>query len=482
MDSGLVAQVLQCWGFGIHTFTHGCPCPEHQDPDLKLDKPCKMNGRRMIEFASGACSGFLNDLKNLSIQGDSKAAEAVQNLARIDSAAAQTISNSFEAAKAAMMLRFRQGSAFYEQFPWNLPKLLKFVVVPSTDRTDAIQSSRDFARELLSSYHAKTLPTGTFADFLFSDQDLRAALGSWSSGSDEHMQTGLFTEVLAYGVCLVPMQRLESRHHLVHQKASPARAATVAYHSANLRRTLNKDVHQPTFQAELDEYLQGFNELVSEPWSTRSELAKLTSGHNLSIMFADVTWEQTLIAQTTPPTRSRIDHALTYQEHLKMAIVPGGHYALPVTVDFDGSTTYCLCRVIDIKPAAKKYMERAVQWSHDTWNDHLGVLMMGTHVVQKEEQDVPVMDLEADLTPAPLAANFSFEVKACTMERMPLEAFFKFDFENVYRLEDIKYTCELSMDAINTAVDEDGLYDTADEGVLQLGLCYESVNNADYSC
>ena len=57
---------------------HKCPCPEHQGQDL--NKPCKFNGRRMIELANGKCSEFLSQLKVLRPQSHDKAAQALSKL------------------------------------------------------------------------------------------------------------------------------------------------------------------------------------------------------------------------------------------------------------------------------------------------------------------------------------------------------------------------------------------------------------------
>ena len=419
-----------------------------------------MNGRRMIEFASGACSEFLIQLKDLSTRSNSKAAAALHKLQKVNPQAAQTVLNSFEASKAAMMLRFKQGTSYYEKFPWCLPKLLCYIVGPPEARSDALQQSRKLGSDLLRMHQQKTLEKGTFADRIFCQPDLVEALQRWVSGQDAIMNTHLFKAILEYGVCLVPMQRLEARHHLVHQKAAPARAGSVAYISANLRRLLNKDVNHAAFRNGLDRFLARFHELVSEPWTTRAELARLTSGHHLSIMFANTDYEEALIATAAPHPRSRIENALLYQEHVKMCLRPGAHYAFPTSVSLH-ETTYCICRVIDPRPSGKKYMERAVQWSDDLWNDHLGVLMMCTYVVTHDTVDIEAGDSTQNLVPLPLPPSFSHDASVCSVDRLPLEALFKYNFDNVYTLAGVQYKSQLSMDAIHNAVDEDGLLDTA---------------------
>ena len=419
----------------------------------------------MIEFASGACSKFLMELRDLSIRSSFKATKALHRLQKLDPRAAQQVLNSFEASKAAMMLRFQQGTSFYEKFPWCLPKLLCYIVCLPDARSDALRQSRGLANHLVNMHQAGTLERGTFADKIFLQPHLVEALQQWASGQDATMNADLFKKVLEYGVCLVPMQRLEARHHLVHQKAQPARSGSVAYISANLRRLLNQDVKQPAFRKGLENFLSRFNELVSEPWTTRAELARLTSGHNLSIMFANMDMEEAMIAAAAPQPRSRIANALLYQEHLKLCLMPGGYYALPTSVT-QSATTYCICRVIDPRPSGKKYMERAVQWSDDLWNDHVGILLLGTHVVTQD-----TVDLEADAgsqtAPLPLPPSFSHDALLGSVERLSIDIFFKYDFDNIYSLEHVTYTTRLSMDAIYNAMDEDCLLETTDAELLR---------------
>lgn len=82
-----------------------------------------------------------------------------------------------------------------------------------------------------------------------------------------------------------------------------------------------------------------FSELVAEPWASRAELAKLVSGHNLDIIFADVSMEEAMVNECAMPPRERIHNALLYNEHLKSCLMPGVHYAVPTTEKMFGLTT-----------------------------------------------------------------------------------------------------------------------------------------------
>ena len=107
----------------------------------------------------------------------------------------------------------------------------------------------------MGSFRVNQLRKSTCADKIFDDALLLQCLKDWGDGKSV-MDKALFDEVLSYGLGLVVMQCLEARHHIAHQRASPARAGTVAYISANMRRKFNPDVHQESFRANVDSYLQ----------------------------------------------------------------------------------------------------------------------------------------------------------------------------------------------------------------------------------
>ena len=447
---------------------HGCPCPAHQGltPHEKKralnNKPCPMNGRRAIELAAGKCDELLSHLKQLMPQRHPKASSALAELERLDKDSAQAVARSFAAAKSAMLFRFEQGTSFYSQFPWSMPKLVRYILVPAESRNQAVHESREFARQLLELHRSDRLDKTTFAAMFF-EPPLMDSLTAWASDRSDTMDQGLFKELLYYGLSLVAMQRLEAKHHLVHQKAGLARAGTSAYHSANLRRRLNGDVHQVSFREHFTRFLGKFSELVPEPWTSKCELARLVAGHHLSIMFNDTSFEDALVAAAAPSSRTRVENALIFQEHVKANLKPGHHYAVPTRVSPCGSTTYCIFQVVDPKPAGKKYMQRTVGWSQDIWHDHVGVLLLGTHEVP---QGSGLIDLDLEEEPAPLCDDFCFIASASDVDAFPLCAFFKYNFDNIYELTNVVHTCEVSMDAITAVMAEESSQDIIDSHVL----------------
>ena len=223
-----------------------------------------------------------------------KSAEALRSLSTMGlQQVAETIKQAFLVAKRKVMLRFEQGTSYYSTFPWSIVKLLGPVVVPAgPSRQQAERDSRTFASELCELFDKGQLSaaSGTFASQFF-EGDLLTALRSWGKDSASlgaPMADALFQLLLAYGLALVSMQRLEGRHHLVNLRMSASRASAAATVSAALRRRQNGDAHHPTFRAEFEDHLQSLDLLVPEAWDSAAELHRLVSGHHLSIMFQDL--------------------------------------------------------------------------------------------------------------------------------------------------------------------------------------------------
>lgn len=154
----------------------------------------------MIEFACGACSEFRGRLTKLCVQGHYEAAAAFQKLEELDYEAAQALARSFEMSKAAMLLRFTQGSKFYEQYPWNLPKLLEFILTADNVRSAAVERSRHFAGQLVEWKENNALPKDTFGDCVLLNPGLFGALKSWASSQDGLMNVKLFRKLLEYSL------------------------------------------------------------------------------------------------------------------------------------------------------------------------------------------------------------------------------------------------------------------------------------------
>jgi hypothetical protein len=82
--------------------------------------------------------------------------------------------------------------------------------------------------------------------FLHKDGEFCAALQAWVAGGQMH--GAVFKELFGYVTALTVMMRLESRHHLVHQKASISRGKMPTSISGDLRRIQNGDHKLPEFK------------------------------------------------------------------------------------------------------------------------------------------------------------------------------------------------------------------------------------------
>ena len=417
------------WGFRVQTWMHRCPC--HNDLD---DTACSFRGRRMIEFVCGQRAVFLAELKSLMLDARPRVVESLRALQNLDSDSVVMLRKSFESAKRVMYIRYEQSTAFFCQYPWCVPKLLEFILPASRCKHDeVVLNSKKFAQQLLKSWNDGAFSRKTFGDNFF-EGVLGNALSQWAASTDNPdavMQEYLFKEVLAYGMSLLCMQRLESRHHLVGMKMSPARANSAAAVSAMLRRRLNPDCNEPSFQMKFGTYLQQFDLLVPEQWTTMRELHSLISGHHLALMFKDMTAEEQLI-QSNAVRRTSGMTCVDYQNHLAAALTEGAYYAVPVSSSKE-ETVYHLLQLVTLKPASKKYMERVVTWFKDDWYERVGVYSFGTTSVPA------IVDLECDASDGSqsstsvrhLPPTFSVNVAAGTMEAVPVEMFFACGFENL---------------------------------------------------
>ena len=212
------------WGHSVVGWLHGCWCHPTEDERKEVcratGKPCIWNGRRLIELSCGAVGGFVRRLKALSIDRDKFATEKVSQLLLSDRSAGQKVVKGFHTAKRVLEARFLQLTSFLQEVPWNLVKLLRFLIVPPTDasmRAEAVRQSREDAATFLHDHSSGRLTNiGDVGDRFFQEQRLYSALQRWAQGIDVHMHIELFRELLSYATSLLVMQRLESRHHLVH--------------------------------------------------------------------------------------------------------------------------------------------------------------------------------------------------------------------------------------------------------------------------
>ncbi|CAE7303624.1 PREP1, partial [Symbiodinium pilosum] len=302
----------------------------------------------------------------------------------------------FELAKKKVYLRFQQGSSFYSTYPWNICKLLAYVMQPAGPaRTGAIADSRRFARELLGS----NLPSNTFADKFFNGT-FKEQMEEWAGGAGP-MPTALFRELLSYSLSLVAMQRLESRHHLVNLRLQPSRASSAAQVSAHLRRKLNNDIRDDRFRLRLERYLHEFEKLDA------------------------------LIQAAAAESKEVVDASMrAWQAHVKTTLSDGAYYAVPFDVS-ESATKYMVVQFVSAAPGAKKYMEKLTRWGTDAWQGQVAVANLGS------------------LT-APAPSDRGADAESALA--MAVADLFKHGFHNLYKFKDVNHVCQLSQEAILSAV------------------------------
>ena len=184
----------------------------------------------------------------------------------------------------------------------------------------------------------------------------------------------------------------------------------------------------------MESYLQRFSELVPEEWTSRAELAKLVSGHVLAVMFGDTSIEEALLTAAGPAPREGVENHLLYAEHLKLSLTLGQYYAVATGPSqiMDGSvgTSYLIFQLVDTKPYNKKYVERSMGWAEDLWHGRVGVVVLGTPetTIDLDEDEVGGGKL------LPLDQSFHFTASTGHVQQLPLQFFFKHNFDNIYCL------------------------------------------------
>lgn len=217
------SMLLLCrWGHDLVAWLHGCWCHPtkecRKENKKKTGKPCPWNGRRLIELSCGAAGGFVQALRVLAIERDKFAFEKLDVLRRQGhNSIADQIVQGFVTAKRMLEGRYVQLTSFLQEVPWNLVKLLRFMVCNGDDVPRAINESRADAAKLLSDFASgKLVNIGDVGMQFINKPEFVQSLRRWAKGLDIHMNNNMFRELVGYGTSLLVMQRLEAKHHLVH--------------------------------------------------------------------------------------------------------------------------------------------------------------------------------------------------------------------------------------------------------------------------
>jgi hypothetical protein len=461
---------LLSWSKYVSDWFHWCPCCPR---DSK--KRCQWRGRRLIECANGAVDLHLDKLHQLAIgnassQASVRAHSALEAQDAHSPALAQLVRQGFANTKAGFALRYKQAASFLGEGPWRTLAVLEFVLPGKHSQQEMIDTCKERARQL----------QGLFADAvskLCLPQNYLGAWQRWAEGvrtaSGCDMDTSLFKLLVGYGSALLVMKRLEAKHHLVNIRASRARATSSLGISAKLRRTLNTDIHQESFEANLATYMGMYHTLVPETWSSRSELCKYVSGHHLEIMFASHTSASLGLVSAQPgpgPSFARASRGplLNQLSHLETTLTPYSYYAVPRGTD-DLGTTYQIFQLLSFRPGLKRYIQRVVGWSKDFWCDKLAILACGDHQLKHAAIQCDI-DQVVPRQPTP---TDTFTVLPQSQCIAPLEVAALFDAKGVplpvFRFEDVAQTNVLTS-SIYDHFQESAMLDIrAEQRILELG-------------
>ena len=107
--------------------------------------------------------------------------------------------------------------------------------------------------------------------------------------------------------------------------------------------------------------MDSFSSLVEEEWESLKDLQSLTTGHNLSLMFADLSEDAALImaatGDTEPDSNDRILAAKCKEQlcHFMSVSRKLGYFAVPAKRQpTSGATTYVVFQLLGFKPWKSK--------------------------------------------------------------------------------------------------------------------------------
>lgn len=239
--------------------------------------------------------------------------------------------------------------------------------------------------------------------------------------------------------------------------------------SANLRRSLHDDLNQRSLRTNISRYLESFEGLVAEKWQTFRELQSYTTGHNLDIMFADVSRDATLIQASVPDSGSASTREGRDQlAHLMSITKKTGVYAIPETnQSHPDRTTWSCFQILGFNPGNRKYMERLTQWSVDEWRGMLSCAVLGSFTTWNEagrsadDQDPG----EGPVVPC----DFIFKSVTCIVQPLSVnELFLKNRIDNLHEFTGTEHKTEFDKGSIQDLMKEPVVGEAVDDDLLTL--------------
>lgn len=252
--------------------------------------------------------------------------------------------------------------------------------------------------------------------------------------------------------------------------------------SANLRRALHNDLTQESFRANLEKYLNSFHQLVKEQWGSFKELQSLTTGHNLDIMFADLTADTEMILSADPePSQQDASVCKEHLCHLMSVASKASYYAVPAKEQhIVGSTTYIVFQLLGFKPWNRKYIQRLTQWSFDCWKGNLSCAVLGSLVVKNTNEKDGSSD---KMHIQSLAMDTEFKSFASCVKPLPLEDFFVNDnIDFLHQFTQVAHTTEFDSASILALLEDSDQAEknTVDDDFVTL-VCKEFIKPITYT-
>lgn len=216
--------------------------------------------------------------------------------------------------------------------------------------------------------------------------------------------------------------------------------------------------------------MDSFSSLVEEEWTSFKELQSLTTGRNLSIMFADLSEDAALIMaaaaeeeqhdpQSAAACKEQLCHLMSVAEKL-------GYFAVPAREQSDkGATLYIVFQLLGFKPWNRKYIQRLTRWATDDWKGSLSCAILGTLAI-------PVEARRADENTNGLVQQLPGDVnfKSCASCVQPLalqDIFLNNHVDFMYQFKNVIHRTELDNDSVKEALQDD---EDIDETLAILGV------------
>ena len=215
--------------------------------------------------------------------------------------------------------------------------------------------------------------------------ECREQLQQFIAGANLEECKQLNVHLQGYCTGAIVMQKLESRHHLVHQRLLHSPASLPGHLSAALGQTINNDLTHPLFRRGVERYLSKIPELaLGCEFRSKSEFYAIVFGYHIELLHPDTRSDQLLISAFRARNQCEVTE-LTPEEkirrqHLLHVLIPGGFYRIGTQV----------FQVINTAPGKKKYVEKTSGLATDMWHNALAVAILNPEDTGRDDGSITV--------------------------------------------------------------------------------------------